>query len=296
MTVLDFWGATIVVFATILYTIPYSIVIIIYCILPELRVRAYDRSVVSFNCSYMIVNILLIFIGFHELCHKTLPGIIYALSGLIMVYLTQCCCIWLLIICIDMTSVITKFRWSPASQSRLRDDKKKFRIYSAWTWGLSLIPPVITAFMEFNSFLPADSILRPKLADFHGNHSKSLLIYMLIFPVLTLFSNSVLFCYTTYRVIKMQRDNAILNKNSVKNAKKKYFLYLKLYFIMDAPWLSGALSAAFPGLWYLKFVRIIQPVLMLIVIVPRKRILEAFGCMKNTSQRICAYGVCKTID
>ncbi|KAK0166999.1 hypothetical protein PV327_004454 [Microctonus hyperodae] len=249
LKVLDFWGASMVILATILYTIPYVIIVILYCAIPTLRIRAYDKSVVAFNASYVILNCLLIFIGSFELCHKVLPNVVYGILGLIILFLTQASVLWLFIICFDMTSVITRFHWAPDSDSRKRDDKKKFRIYSTCVWGMSLLPTVIAMIMEFNSFLPQDSLWRPNFSHFHGNHNISLVIYTILMPVLVLLTNTILFIYTTYKMIKIQRENAILN--IVKNAKKKYFLYLKLYLIMDAPWLSGALSAIYPNLWAL---------------------------------------------
>ncbi|XP_034946056.1 uncharacterized protein [Chelonus insularis] len=289
VTVLNFWGASMVVLATILYTISYVIVVIVYCFLPKNQNSAYDRSVISFNVSYIVLNTLIIFSGYFELCHIELTNTTYGILGLIIVYFIQACCLWLFIICFDMTLAITRFHWIPIYLDR-RDGRNEFRKYAAATWFASTVPTIIAAVMEFNSVLPHESSLRPNFSDFHGQHNIAILFYTLFLPVVMLLTNTCLFFDTTYKIIKIQRDEKILNKNrsKVKKAKKRYIVYLKLYLIMNASWLSGALSAVFPSLWFLKFVRILQLILMLIVIVPRQRMIQAYDCLRNTLTKCSA--------
>lgn len=268
-----------------IYTLPYILVVIVYCSYSDLRKRAYDKSLISYNSSYAILNVMLITIGFCELCHKPLPNFVYGILGSIIVYFIQASCLWLFILCFDMTLVITRFRWAPSSSSKARSEKRKFKVYSLCNWGLSAIPAVIVAITEFTPLLADDSPIRPNFSNLHGNSNKSLLIYSLAIPVLTMLTNTILFIYTTYRMIKVKKDNKILHQNNGRNGKKEYFLYLKLYLLMDAPWLSGALSAIYPSLWVLKFVRIIQPIIMLYIILPKKRILKTIGCMKKSEER-----------
>ncbi|XP_044577300.1 uncharacterized protein LOC123260336 isoform X1 [Cotesia glomerata] len=271
LKILDFWGASIVVLATIIYSIPYLIVIIVYCLCSDSLDRAYDRSVICFNISYLTLNILLTTIGFLELCHHRLDEYVYGILGLSVLYLIQTSVMWLFVICYDMTLAITRFRWVPdSSKNKKTDERKKFIIYSAAVWGVALVPMTIAAVMEFNTWLPKNSVYRPNYSSFHGQH-KYLRAYSLTLPVLMLLANSLLFVYTTYKMIKIRSNKALADHNRTKNVKEKYVVYLKLYILMDAPWLSGALSAIYPNLWILKFIRIIQPILMLIVILPKQQ-------------------------
>ncbi|XP_063978664.1 G-protein coupled receptor Mth2-like isoform X2 [Diachasmimorpha longicaudata] len=278
---LSFWGASMVTSATMIYTLPYLLVVIVYCTYADLRKRAYDKSLICYNSSYAILNLMLIVLGFFELCHRQLPDFVYGICGSVVVYFIQASCMWLFILCFDMTLVITRFRWAPSSDSKARSERRKFKVYSLLNWGLSVIPAVVVVITEFTPTLPKDSPVRPNFSNFHGPPNKSLLIYTLALPVITLLTNTVLFVYTSYRMLKVKKDNRILNQSSMRNAKKEYFVYLKLYIIMDAPWLSGALSAIYPSLWILKFFRVIQPILMLYIILPKKRILKTIGCMKT---------------
>ncbi|XP_015117045.1 G-protein coupled receptor Mth2 [Diachasma alloeum] len=282
---LNFWGATIVVSATMIYTLPYLLVVIVYCSYADLRKRAFDKSLICYNSSYAILNLMLITMGFFELCHRELPDFVYGICGSVIVYFIQASCLWLFILCFDMTLVITRFRWAPSSDSKTRSENRKFKVYSMLNWGLSVVPAVIVVTTEFAPSLPKDSPVRANFSNFHGPPNKSLLIYSLTVPVLTLLTNTILFVYTSYRMVKVKKDNRILNQNNVRNAKKEYFVYLKLYIIMDAPWLTGALSAIYPSLWILKFFRVIQPILMLYIILPKKRILKTIGCIKNSAER-----------
>ncbi|KAF7987550.1 hypothetical protein HCN44_003312 [Aphidius gifuensis] len=282
LTVLNFWGAKMVIFATIFYTIPYLILIIVYVVYSDLRIRAYDKSVLSFSVYYFVINCCLVTLGLFETCHKILPAYVYGIFGLVFIFLVQQTCMWLFAICFDITLVITRFQWAPGNDdSKKRNEIKKFRTYTVIILAVSLIPTVITAVFEFIPILPNDSFFKPNFSNFHGKRKTSQLIYTFTVPVLMLLANTILFIYTTYKMFKVQKDTKFLNKNNVKQAKSKYWVYLKLYLIMDTPWISGTLSAIYPSLWMLKFVRMIQPLLVLYVTLPKKRVIQAIGCKKK---------------
>lgn len=284
LTILNFWGASMVIFATIFYTIPYAILVAVYFLYSDLRTRAYDKSILSFNIYYILINICLITLGSFELCHKILPPYIYGIVGIILVYLVQQTCMWLFAICFDITLVITKFQWAPGNNdTKKRNENKKFRTYTLIIFIVSIVPTSIAIVGEFLPFLSKDSILRTNFSDFYGKHKFTGVVYTLTVPVLMLFMNTILFIYTTFKMLRVHKDTAFLNKNSVKKAKNRYWVYLKLYLIMDSPWLSGALSAIYPSLWMLKFVRMIQPLLVLYVTLPKNRLMKAVGCRKNRS-------------
>lgn len=282
LTVLDFWGAKMVIFATIFYTIPYLVLIIVYVVYSDLRIRAYDKSVLSFSIYYFIINCCLVTLGLFEICHKILPPYVYGIISLVFIFLVQQTCMWLFAICFDITLVITRFQWAPGNDdSKKRNEIKKFRMYTLIILVVSMIPTVITAIFEFIPILPNDSFFKPNFSNFHGKRKTSQLFYSFTIPVSMLLANTILFIYTTYKMFKVQKDTKFLNKNSVKQAKSKYWVYLKLYLIMDAPWISGTLSAIYPSLWMLKFVRMIQPLLVLYVTLPKKRLIQAIGCRKK---------------
>ncbi|XP_043284142.1 G-protein coupled receptor Mth2-like [Venturia canescens] len=280
-SLIHFWGASMVVFATIIYNIPFIIVVIIYCVLPELRYRAYDRAVSNYNACYMVINFLLIILGLCTLCHSPMSVTAYRFFGLSLMFWTQGAVCWLFIICFDMTLVITRFRWAPkGGLERGREEKRKCMLYAAWGWGFAGALTFIAAFFEFVPILSEDSIIRP---NFHKIHEVNLtvVVYVMTGPALVCTAITCLFIYTTVKTIAVQRSTAVIQQNRNSNVKKKYFVFLKLYLLMDTPWLTSALAAVYGDLWILKFIKIIQPILIIVLIVPRDRIFAAFKCTKE---------------
>lgn len=277
-TMLHFWGATMVIFATIVYNVPLILVVVIYCALPTLRTRAYDKAVLCYNTSYMIINFLLIILGFYSLCHAPMSAMTYRFFGLSLMFFTEASVVWLFIIAFDMTLVITRFRWAPkGGASRGREEKRKFLIYAAWGWGVPAFLTFIAVIAEFSPIFPEGSLLRPNFHDFHHTNV-SVIVYVVSGPVVICMINTCLFVYTTAKTIAVQRSTAIVNENRKNNVKKKYLMFLKLYLLMDTPWFTSALGAIFPNFWILKFIKMIQPVLLLILLIPRKRVLAAMKC------------------
>ncbi|CAK9815111.1 G-protein coupled receptor Mth2 [Anthophora quadrimaculata] len=273
-TSLNFWGAKIVIFANIIYIIPYLTVVLVYLVVPGLDSRAYSKAVICYNASQLILN------------------------GLIIMFLTISSTFWLFVICIDMTLVITRFRsTSSANNTKARkhlQERKKFFTYAAWTWGCSLLPTALACIAELSPLLSPSSSIRPNFQRFQDGANLSVIIYVATFPILTCLANSVLFCYTSYRMILIQKSTTLATANSatlnINKARKRYFLFLRLYFLMDAPWITSALAAAFTELWVLKFLRMIQPILMLLAILPPRTISRIFACNCLLQSRIFTFG------
>lgn len=161
LTPLKFWGATIVIFANIIYIIPYFIVVLVYCLMPHLRNRAYDRAVVSFNVAQFISNLVMISTGSMLLCHKDVKPIIYVATGLALMFFTISSTLWSLLICFDMTLVITRLRWVPPSSNVKEQENRKFLVYSAFVWGIAFVPTALAMIVESTDLVPESSFLRP---------------------------------------------------------------------------------------------------------------------------------------
>lgn len=135
-TPLSFWGANIVVFANVIYILPYLIVILIYSTVSGLRKRAYDSAVLCYNVSQVVLNSILIAVGWSLLCRVSLYFSVYTISCLALMFLSISSTFWLFVICIDMTLVITRLRWTPPSDPKQQraQERRKFLIYSVWVW------------------------------------------------------------------------------------------------------------------------------------------------------------------
>lgn len=281
MKPLFFWGATIVVFANLIYIFPYIIVIVFFFAIGDLRKRAYDKAVLGYNASQLAIAVVLAIIGYFVLCHKPItPAWIYIVLGLTLQFLTVASVFWLNVICFDMTLVITRFRWIPGSDITGSEENRKFRMYAAYAWGGGAIVTAITCFVEFSPWIPASSPLKPNFERFDDGANYAVIFYVSTVPMITLILNNVLFVYTTYKVIKIRKSTAVANENN-KNVRKKYFVFLRLYLLMDAPWILGVLAAVYSDLWSLKFCRMLQPILMLLAILPKNKIYHAVKCNQS---------------
>ncbi|XP_076378645.1 uncharacterized protein LOC117227472 [Megalopta genalis] len=283
---LNFWGANIVIFANAVYMVPYVVVVLIYAIVPGLAARAYGKVVLCYNVTQIVLNLILIGVGSCVLCHVPFPPKLYAFVGLALMFLTISSTFWLFMICVDITLAITRFhRASPIrSQDRRSKEKTKFLWYAGWTWGASLLPTALACVAHFSRLLPESSPIRPNFENVEHGPNLPVLLYVLTFPVLTCLANTVLFCYTSYRMYAIQRSTKLASANTAakeNKTRKRYFLYLNLYLLMDAPWITSALAAAFTDLWLLRFSRVIQPILMLVSILPPQT-------LSLVRDRICA--------
>lgn len=126
------------------------------------------------------------------------------------------------------------------------------------------------------------SPIRPNFQRFNDGINLTAILYVTIFPALTCFANTILFLYTFYKMILIRKSTSFATENNyiikINEAKKQYIVYLKLYLLMDSPWITSGLAAAFNELWILKFFRMIQPMLMLLVILPPGTISKLFKC------------------
>lgn len=278
---LNFWGVNIVIFANIIYIIPYFIVVLIYYIIPDVKTRAYHKAVISYNVTQIILNIIIIAIGTCILCHISIHSNIYVILGLILMFLTISSTSWLFVICIDMTLVITRFRSTLPTDTNQQQERKKFLIYAICTWTSSLLP-VLACVADLTTLLPISSPIRPNFHRFNDGINLTAILYVTIFPALTCFANTILFLYTFYKMILIRKSTSFATENNgitkINEAKKQFIVYLKLYLLMDSPWITSGLAAAFNELWILKFFRMIQPMLMLLVILPPGTISKLFKC------------------
>lgn len=277
---LNFWGVNMVIFANIIYIIPYFIVVLIYYIIPDVGTRAYHKAVISYNVTQIVLNIIIIAIGTCVLCHISIHSNVYVILGLILMFLTIFSTSWLFVICIDMTLVITRFRSTLPTDTNQQRERKKFLIYAICTWTSSLLPTLLACVADLTTLLPISSPIRPNFQRFNDGVNLTAILYVTIFPALTCFVNTILFFYTSYKMILIRKSTSFATENSditkINKAKKQYIVYLKLYLLMDSPWITSSLAAAFNELWILKFLRMIQPMLMLLVILPPGTISKLF--------------------
>ena len=277
-TPLKFWGLSIVIFASFIYIIPYATVVILYCVMPDLRRKSFDKGVMIFCFTQMSIGLILCVLGYFVLCNTEVPSIVYSIVGLTLMFLTISSVFWMSIMCFDVTLTITRFRWAPTSD--IDGENRKFFIYVIWVYGAAFIPTLIVAIFELVPLIPKEWIFKPNFDQF-GDTNIAVIAYVTTIPLLVCAMNSVLFVYTSWKMYKIQKSTNVAKENQKDKAKKNYIMYLKLYLLMDAPWITSTVGAIYPDLWILKLVRMVHPILLLLTILPRKMVVRTVKCARQ---------------
>ncbi|XP_046613321.1 uncharacterized protein LOC124301853 [Neodiprion virginianus] len=272
------WGASIVIGAYLIHGIPFVIVVVLCILDPELRNRAYDKAVLSCCICQVCIAVVLSVMGYFFLCYELLrPTWLYIVFGLMLQFTTIGAVCWLNVICLEMTLAITRLRWRHGNDMTGSVEARKSFKYAAYVWGSSSVFTAITCFIELCPWIPTTSVLKPNFESVYDGVNYKVIFYVGLAPVITFILNNVLFIYTTYKVVNIRKSTVVASENNRKT-KKKYFMYLRLYLVMDAPSIIGVISSIYPEIWVLKFIRMIQPISMLLAILPQKKFCRALRC------------------
>ncbi|XP_058793044.1 uncharacterized protein LOC131665273 [Phymastichus coffea] len=281
-TIVEIYGAKMMIFANIIYLFFYAPMFLLYIIIPKMCRRAYDKAVLTFITVQVLLSFIIITIGHYILCHKHLGRLAISLLGISLMTLTVASCCWLLVISFDVASTITKFRWAPASGVKGLDENRKFRIYSLWVSIGTFVPAIFSTILQFSP-IPDEHFIKP---NFHNMSTVNyrVVIHTAIVPVLVAIASNVLFIVSTIKMINIQKSTSVANENRKARVKKKYILYLKLYLLMVAPYLTGVLGSSFENLWILKFIRIVQPMFLCHAVIPRSMLVNLFACRRKKQE------------
>lgn len=277
-TFLNIYGANMMPFANIIYLMVYTPVLLIYILIPGVCRRAYDKIVLSFILTQISISIVIISISHFMLCHKQIGRMATIWSGISLEALTIGSVLLLLVISYDVSLTITRFRWAPSSGTKGRDENHKFLVYALWILLGTFLPTSISAILQFS--ISDENILHPNFQKITIMNYR-VIAHVATVPFLVAIASNVLFVYTTVKMINIQKSSSLANENRKASVKKKYILYLKLYLLMDAPYVTGALGSYNENLWFLKFVRVVQPIFLCYAIIPRDIITNLFLCKKK---------------
>lgn len=267
-----FWGAQTYMTTNIAHVVLCIVVVVVYLSVPELGRGLYNRAVLRHNVSLMMHGCVLALLGQCGWDHLGINDGITVFLWIVMQFFTNSTVFWLNVICFDMTLSITRFRWIPGNGHQKGDaaEDRRLRLYGAFAWGSALVPAIVAAICEYIPGIPRTFVLKPNYVEYHTGRSVTVSMYFFLLPLLTLFLNNVLFFYTTYKIIRIRRSTEIATGNQTNILKKKYFLFLRLYLLMGAPWFFGALFACLNYLVVLKMFRLAQPVLWILMLVAHK--------------------------
>lgn len=268
-----FWGAQTYMNTNVAHVVLCAIVVVTYLSIPELGKSIYNRAVLRHNACLLALGCILTFLGYCDLCDCPMSNSLTIFMWILLQYVTNATVFWLNVICFDMTLSITRFRWMVGTGQRInREENRRLLLYGIFAWGGALIPAIVALILEYCPGIPEDLPLKPNYLRFRMGPNLVVNLYFFGIPLLTLFWNNVLFVFTTYKIIRIQRSTELVTKNNTNLLKKKYFLFLQLYLLMGAPWFFGALFACLNKLMILKMCRLTQPILWLLMLATHKKL------------------------
>ncbi|XP_032667760.1 uncharacterized protein LOC116842525 [Odontomachus brunneus] len=268
-----FWGAQTYMDTNVAHVVLCIIVVAVYLSLPELGKSIYNRAVLRHNICLLLQGCILTLLGYCDLCECPMTDNLAVFLWIVLQYFTNATGFWLNVVCFDMTLSITKFRWMMGSGRRTsREENRRLLFYSLFAWGGALIPAIVALILEYCPGIPEDFPLKPNYRRYLGGPNIVVNLYFFGIPLLTLFWNNVLFVFTTYKIICIQRSTEIATRGQNNALRKKYFLFLQLYLLMGAPWFFGSLLACLNNLVILKVCRLTQPILWLLMLAGHKKL------------------------
>lgn len=278
-----FWGAQTYMSTNIAHVVLCIVVVAIYICVPGLRCGLHNRAVVRHNICVMMHGIILQILGICELVNCQINNYLMIFLWLCLQYFTIAAVFWLNVISYNMTLSITRFRWIAGNTKKNNpDEDRRLFSYGLFAWVGSMAPTLLAGLCDYIPGVPKEFLLKPNYVNFRNGQNLVVNMYFFAVPTFTLLLNNILFVYTTYRIIKIQRSTQIATRNKTNLLKKKYFLFLRLYLLMGAPWFFGMLLACFNKLIILKTCRLIQPSLWLLILATHpavvKKIKQWFMC------------------
>jgi len=268
---LIYWGAQTFMDTNVAHVVLSTIVVVVYLSIPELGRSIYNRSVLRHNICLLLQGCLLTFLGYCNLCGVPMSDDFETFLWILMQYFTNATVFWLNVICFDMALSITRFRWM-MGQQMIQEKNRRLLLYGVFAWGGAFLPAIVAVILEFYPGIPEDLPLKPNYRRYHDGPNYVVNIYFFGIPLLTLFWNNVLFVFTTYKIIRIQRSTEIATRNQTNVLRKKYFLFLQLYLLMGAPWFFGLLFARLNKLVVMKICRLIWPILWLLMLASHKKL------------------------
>ncbi|XP_030561197.1 G-protein coupled receptor Mth2 isoform X1 [Drosophila novamexicana] len=225
-----------------LFSIPFMVLTIaVYLLIPELR-NQHGKSLVCY--------LLGLTIGYSLLCclllmHDMNPfGLSCKLLGYTAYFFFMSAFFWLNVISFDLwhnfrgTRGINRFQ-----------EKKRFLLYSLYSWGLALVFLVFTVLVQ--EYFDWPEALKPGIGAgqfcWLDMTNWSAMLYFFGPILIIIVANTVMFMMTAIKIHGVQREMAriIAREDSTKNLrteKDKFGLFLRLFLIMGVTWSSEIIS------------------------------------------------------
>ncbi|XP_011160163.1 G-protein coupled receptor Mth2-like [Solenopsis invicta] len=189
---------------------------------------------------------------------------------------------WLNVTCFD---IWWKFRKLRFYQTNIRQEKKKFVMYSIYAWGIPLILNIICAIADNVNGIEKD--WKPQICTkkfwFGENLAKT--IYFYVPMSATIISNICFFIATTlsimYQNIRIAKQLRHSESKCHNENKQRFKMYLKLFIVMGISWIMEILAWLIDSMpsyvWYpTNMLNSLQGLIIFII----------FVCTKNIKQQL----------
>ncbi|XP_075220890.1 G-protein coupled receptor Mth2-like isoform X1 [Lycorma delicatula] len=251
---------------------------LVYALLPDIKNlhgKCLMNHVASLGCAYLFLAVLQIDQE-SSISHNTCLILSYSV---IFAFLSSF--FWLNVMCFDIWWVFSGYR-HPAASSKKEIERKKFRLYSIYSWGSPTIIFIILVIMDME-WVPKDYI-RPELGveNCFFRTDKAKLVYFYLPLAFILSSNLIFFMMTTIKICKISKETKVLNhgesKRHQEHERQRFLLYVKLFIVMGMNWITELMSFFYPdlkNLWYITDAsNTLQGVLIFVIFVWKRRILR----------------------
>ncbi|XP_070518974.1 G-protein coupled receptor Mth2-like [Cardiocondyla obscurior] len=262
---------------------------VVYSILPELQnmhgytLRAY---VGSLFITYAIMYFGQQFSGLAEWSYCIPLAYIFNFSFLASFF-------WLNVTCFDIWWTFRALRL----YQNVRQNKKKFCIYSFYAWGITLVLNVICIIMDYFPGIPKN-LVRPEICKrkFWYSEDDAKTIYFYIPVGATIIINICFFIATTITLLcqNIRTAHQLRNSESERHNEntQRFKMYLKLFIVMGISWIMELISWSISidlvpaAVWYLSDItNALQGVIIFIIFVCRKKI--KYLLLKRFGGQIC---------
>ncbi|XP_011867536.1 PREDICTED: G-protein coupled receptor Mth2-like isoform X2 [Vollenhovia emeryi] len=151
---------------------------------------------------------------------------------------------WLNVTCFD---IWWTFRGCRSYQTSVKQDKKKYVMYSLYAWGITFIINVICAIMDYAPGIPK-SWIRPQMCriKFWFSENNARTIYFYVPMGATVVANICFFVVTTLTILYQNKRTAHQLRDSESKRhnenKQRFNMYLKLFIVMGITWVMELLA------------------------------------------------------
>ncbi|XP_063383774.1 G-protein coupled receptor Mth2-like [Cydia fagiglandana] len=232
------------------------LVLIVYCLLPELR-NLCGKILMAYVACLLATFLSFALLDFISMADENTEIICLIFTFLIHYFCLACFC-WMNVMSID---IWWTFRgYAKARPIHRRGETFKFLMYSLYAFGMPLVLTIGMGVIDRMDLRHIPWFIKPDINGtgcFLEGSGKFMYLYVPMLVIIVM--NWILFLMTSFNIWRLSRGTAVLdspaagNPSAHRTHRHRFMLYLKLSVIMGVSWVLEVLSALSPEYraWYL---------------------------------------------